>query len=1121
MGSRYRLFSWPSRSSAGLLALGLLFGAVPGQSPAQAGTAPTAQAQPVAGTVTLLTGDQVRLTALPGGHRTVSVRPGPGRESVAFYQRTSGDRLLVIPSDASRLVASGALDQQLFDVAGLLRDGYGDAADRQLPLVLGYRDGASAARARPAFIGSTTALNSIDAVALQQPKRTAGRLWRQLTGASGGGARGLAGGVRRVWLDGLARVSLDQTVPQVGADQAWRAGFTGQGVPVAVLDTGVRADHPDLRDVVAQARDFTGSEAGTDDRNGHGTHVASVIAGSGAASGARYRGVAPGARLLVGKVFDAGGSGRLSQVIAGMEWAAGEAGARVVNLSLGSRPSSGTDPLSLAVNKLTASTGALFVVAAGNDGAESTVSAPASADAALAVASVTKADRLSPFSSRGPRYFDRALKPEIVAPGSDVVAARAKGTPVGDRSPVGEAYTRLSGTSMATPHVAAAAAILAQARPQWRAAQLKAALVSTSRVLPGIGLYGQGAGRLDLARAVGQSVVAETVGVDLRTLRWPHETRSDGPVIYRNLGGEPVTLTLQPTLTGPDGKPAPAGLLTLDATQVTVAAGASARVPVSVQPTRATPPGDYTGRILATGPSGLQVNQPVSFHVETESYDVTVRGVRRDGRPADEGEVGLAHAVSGAEPLAWPDRQDLVLRTPKGGYRLFGVVTEDTAGTATGRASTLFADPDLVVDGDATVTFDARRARPVTSTSPAGPKARPEWRQVYLGGRSRAPQELSVILFDEGSANNELYAVPAPGRYDFRYFQSLAEPPGEPDARAYSLFRNHPGGIPAEPTVRFTAADLATVATSFAGQSGARTGTLVNAACLEPYPSCPASNAPIVFPGRRLVHYTADQGLTWAGELSSFVGDPVTERRDEDLRRPRLFRAGQRYTEEWNTAPLSPTAEYSREPGRLSLSVTPFTSSRPAGAHRGPRNSHEPLTGTMALSRDGRPLGTAATSTLATFAVPDGAGRYQLAVDADRDSSFSVLGSRLHATWAFTVPAAADTGPVRDGLPRIRLTGDLDELNRAPAGRAFELTVHTETFDGARPVRARQLTLAASFDDGSSWRPVRLVRAGPRWRAVVDHPAAGSAKFVSLRATGTGLGGADVAWTVLRAYGLR
>ncbi len=206
-----------------------------------------------------------------------------------------------------------------------------------------------------------------------------------------------------MWLVGKRRPTLDLSVPQVGAPAAWMAGHVGKGVKVAVLDTGYDAKHPDLGGgVVAAAKDFTGSEDGVRDVEGHGTHVASTIAGRGTASTGRFTGVAKGATLLIGKVCGPDGCPE-DAILAGMEWAAVN-GAKVVNLSLGGPPSDGGDLLADAVNHHTAADGMLFVVAAGNDGPDpETIGSPGTADAALTVGSVTKAGQLSEFSSQGPR----------------------------------------------------------------------------------------------------------------------------------------------------------------------------------------------------------------------------------------------------------------------------------------------------------------------------------------------------------------------------------------------------------------------------------------------------------------------------------------------------------------------------------------------------------------------------------------------------------------------------------------------------------------------------------------------------------------------------------------------
>ena len=171
---------------------------------------------------------------------------------------------------------------------------------------------------------------------------------------------------------------------------------------MAVLDTGIDTTHPDLRGgKVVAAANFSESDS-TTDHVGHGTHVASIVAGTGARSGGERKGVAFQASLLNGKVLDDFGFGSESGIIAGMEWAARRR-ARVVNMSLGGWPTDGSDPMSQAVNRLTARYRTLFVVSAGNSGpGEQTVENPGVSTSALTVGAVDADDELADFSSRGP-----------------------------------------------------------------------------------------------------------------------------------------------------------------------------------------------------------------------------------------------------------------------------------------------------------------------------------------------------------------------------------------------------------------------------------------------------------------------------------------------------------------------------------------------------------------------------------------------------------------------------------------------------------------------------------------------------------------------------------------------
>ncbi|WP_433132396.1 S8 family serine peptidase [Micromonospora sp. CA-240977] len=670
---------------------------------------PTSGAAPVR--ITLITGDQVDLLQAAPGRVTASVRPGPGRNRITFQTVQVDGGLRVLPSDVMPYLSAGVLDPDLFDVQELAANGYGDAAQGNLPLIVRYQEPA-AGRVRP-LAGATDArpLTSINGAALRIGKGDLGGLWSTLAGTpttrTATAAPRLGSGIARIWLDGKVHSTLEHSVPQIGAPIAWAAGRDGAGVKVAVLDTGVDATHPDLAGRIAEARDFSASGSARDG-HGHGTHVASTIAGSGAASSGLRKGVAPGAQLLIGKVLDDGGSGYDSSIIAGMEWAA-HSGAKVVSMSLGGSATDGTDPMSQAVNDLTAETGALFVVAAGNEGAARTVGAPGAAAAALTVGAVDRDDNLAEFSSRGPRLGDNGLKPEITAPGVGIVAARAAGTTMG--TPVGDAYTTASGTSMATPHVAGAAAILAQEHPDWPAAKLKDALVSTTKANPALTVFEQGAGRVDVARALGQRVYASGTA-DFGRLSTGGAT-AERVVTYTNGTTAPQTLRLALELRNLDTRAAETDGVAPGSAEVTVPAGGSVAVPLRADPAKLDR-GLHSGWLVATGADGVAVRTAVALTLSAPLHIVTVRALDMQGQP------GLASVLTlfGEQPesdwLGWVGGE-VHIQVEEGPYLVEALIEH---GAPLDEQITLVTDPELLVDRDLTVVLDPRRGTPVRIETP-------------------------------------------------------------------------------------------------------------------------------------------------------------------------------------------------------------------------------------------------------------------------------------------------------------------------------------------------------------------------------------------------------------------
>ena len=303
---------------------------------------------------------------------------------------------------------------------------------------------------------------------------------------------------------------LSESVPSLGVPAMWNAGFAGARVRIAIVDTGADR-HPDFADRIAAARDFTGH--GAVDDVGHGTHVAGIAAGAGAV----YRGVAPEAVLVIAKALGASG-GTEDAVLAAMSWASRQR-VDVMNLSLGGAGDP-KDPLSREVDAL-ATEGIIVCVAAGNAGpASGTIGSPGCAAGAITVGATGKDRRLAPYSSRGPVPGLAAHKPDVLAIGGGVTPSAACHYGVGvasaraaaldaDPCALSSRYVRMSGTSMATPHVSGLCALLVEAsrarHPRLgraaRAMAVKRALLQGA-IDVGVGADAGGAGVVDGKRAL-------------------------------------------------------------------------------------------------------------------------------------------------------------------------------------------------------------------------------------------------------------------------------------------------------------------------------------------------------------------------------------------------------------------------------------------------------------------------------------------------------------------------------------------------------------------------------------------------------------------------------------------
>ncbi|MFG2073099.1 S8 family serine peptidase [Nonomuraea maritima] len=1085
--------------------------AAPTPSPTAAAPAGAAAAQSPK-TVTLITGDTITLRVLPDRRTQVDVKPGPGRENVQFMQRRGEDGLTVVPMDALPLLAQDRLDPRLFNVTRLVELGYDDATSPALPLITTYPQQVDVAAMR---VAGGRPLPAVHGVAASEPRSQAGTLWKSLTAPSARAASAPA----KIWLDGKAKLSLDVSVPHIGAPTAWSAGHTGEGVTVAVLDGGYDPGHPDLKGLVVKEQNFT-AEPDIRDLYGHGTHVASTIAGTGAASGGRYKGVAPGAKLMVGKVCQQDGSCPDSAIIEGMTWAA-QNGADIANLSLGGPDAPGLDPLEQAVENLSDQYGTLFVIAAGNDG-PGTLGSPGSADHALTVgASNREVDVVAPFSGTGPRQGDAAVKPDLVAPGVGIVAARAADTWMG--APVDEWYTGSDGTSMATPHVAGAAAIVASAHPDWTGQQIKAALMASTAPGEELGAYVQGSGRVDVARAVGQQITTEPAALSLGEVELPRSS-AKGTLTYRNDGDAAVRLAL--SVVAKDGHGETVTPFTLGAGSVEVPAHGTAQVEVTAE---AGALGTYSGTVIAQG-DGVSVRTGIGMRVEPQKQALKLAFRTTDGQAPVAAFAGVIDLET--EEQVNYDVYDgkLDLRLPKDRrYTVVSLMLDDDGSTV------MAADPVFTLTDDRTVTADARKAEPV-DVRVEEPSARIAFGMVGMLQLAKNVQPLGVdIDLPRGGDRVEgVKAIPnspvkgeADRSFGFYRWTQWAEQKSDgtfdDSPYIYHLMKAEPR-IPADPGYRPKRGDLAQLTATYGAQQDGKYGEHFALPALYgkelawmPY----GGLAKFALPFHRTEYYTpGDTG--WYPSFVQYKPDPWDNLDQFFFGRTTEFRAGQKLEQSWNTGVFAPAVS---APGDLSWregDVMQFG----VGLFDDPVTERYSLTSTAEASttvlRDGKEV-FAADYLIPTVDVPADAkeSEYRVSLSATRDPAASQVSTKVSAEWRFRskTPAQGKREPLP--LMAVRIAPELDDRNQAKRGH-LRIPLTLQRPAGTPDHKVTTMTLEVSYDDGRTWQPAKVrAEKDNAWTAEVTHPGNKKGAFVSLRLKAADAGGNGFSETVTRAYRIK
>ncbi|MGV9225742.1 S8 family peptidase [Streptomyces albogriseolus] len=1075
-----------------------------GENSTAAGSSASATALKGKHRVTLITGDRV---ALDAKGRVVGLEPAEGREHIPVQIRRSDGHTLVVPADAARLVASGKLDQRLFDVTELNKAATRTAHRGGLKVIVGYRGAAKAAKADVRDAGTVRrTLTSLNADAVQTPQEAGAELWEAVTD----GDR-TASGVARVWLDGVRKASLDTSVGQIGTPKAWEAGYDGKGVKIAVLDTGVDATHPDLKGQVTASKNFTSAPT-TGDVVGHGTHVASIAAGTGAQSKGTYKGVAPGAKILNGKVLDDAGFGDDSGILAGMEWAAAQ-GADIVNMSLGGMDTPETDPLEAAVDKLSAEKGILFAIAAGNEGPQS-IGSPGSADSALTVGAVDDKDKLADFSSTGPRLGDGAVKPDLTAPGVDITAASAKGNDIAKE--VGEkpaGYMTISGTSMATPHVAGAAALLKQQHPEWKYAELKGALTASTKdgkYTP----FEQGSGRVQVDKAITQTVIAEPVSLSFGVQQWPHA--DDKPVTkkltYRNLGTEDVTLKLTSTATGPKGKAAPAGFFTLGASTLTVPANGTASVDVTAD-TRlgGAVDGTYSAYVVATG-AGQSVRTAAAVEREVESYNVTLKVLDRSGKATANYMAYLSGLTGlGKDRSYAPYEADgtVSVRVPKGGYVLDASVLVG-ADPETWRGADWLAQPKLDVTRNTTVTVDARKAKPVKVTVP-GKAAKAQfasadytietndsavsygwWLENYSGFRTAhlGPQITNGTLSQQWNTH---FSNGAKAQY-------TAISGGKVKKLATGYTR------------AFKAKEFATVQVGMGAAASGKKGAVTAFGWLPGSSGASGFSQEQKLPSTRTLYLSTVNGVTWDLDFEQLGGVdnegwPIYDA-VYTIGVGKTYKGGKTYKETVNTAVFGPrlTSSYGVfRDGNSIYGVIPLFADG-----KGHAGSSEFSSAVTTLYRNGKKVGSNNDPLFGEegFTVPSGDAAYRLTTSVKRSAKVAAASTRIDASWTFRSKKTSGEKQLPVSSARFAAVTGLD--SKVAAGKKATFPVVVE--GAAQGKNLKSLAVYVSYNGGKTWKKTTVTKG----KITVKNPAKG--KAISFRAKITDKKGNASLITIHNAY---
>lgn len=368
----------------------------------------------------------------------------------------------------------------------------------------------------------------------------------------------------------------------------------------------------------------------------------------------------------------------------------------------------------------------------------------------------------------GPRYKNDGLKPDLVAPGTDIIAARSSDSRQGDGL-----YIGLSGTSMASPHVAGAAALLKQKYPHWNGEQLKAALMSSTLKIDSIKPYQGGSGRLDIEAATTRTVFASG-SIDFGFFSWPQVDMEivERTVTYTNIGDEPVTLELTSTFLDNNGSPAPEGVLQLESDQVTVPANGQVYVVLSFNPNLANFDQRYQGHLNAELNGEVVATSAMAVGIEGERHTLTIHATDTQGQDA---RAVVTLVGKDFYPQTFSLFGKTELRLEPDTYSILSMMDVDDETDQAGVA--VLGNPEIILDGDKTINLDARDVSEISVDIPD--KSTPVFRKLELFRSFGGPNEIE-FTYVLPATKSKMYAQTmdsvTEGTFDFNTRWRLSKP---------------------------------------------------------------------------------------------------------------------------------------------------------------------------------------------------------------------------------------------------------------------------------------------------------------------------------------------------------